>query len=71
LSPAPKFKPPSFEGPRHNCGCHSKGAVRLQSASGDLRTAIGGGQKEDALDTVINIALVGGAVYLVYKVFFD
>jgi hypothetical protein len=60
-----------FEGSQHRCGCHSKGIVRLQSTSGELRTAIGAGPEEDVLDTVINVALIGGAAYLVYKIFFD
>jgi hypothetical protein len=30
-----------------------------------------GGPKEGTLDTVINIAVIGGAAYLVYKLFFD
>jgi hypothetical protein len=29
-----------------------------------------GGPQENALDTVINIAVIGGAAYLVYEIFF-
>lgn len=42
----------------------------MQSASGELRTLIGQGPEEDAVDTVINVALIGGAAYLVYELFF-
>lgn len=73
LSPAPTYRPPPFEhaGPRHLCGCGARSAIRLQSASGELREMIGnGGPQEDTLDTVINVALIGGAAYLVYELFF-
>lgn len=73
LNPAPTYKPPLFEGvgPRHLCGCSSRAAIRLQSASGDLRSMVGdNAKKEDVLDTVINVAVIGGAVYLVYELFF-
>jgi hypothetical protein len=32
--------------------------------------AADGAPQADALDTVINVALIGGAVYLVYEIFF-
>lgn len=72
LSQAPTYQPPAFEpaGPRHTCGCHARSAIRLQSASGDLRVMVGEGQKADVLDTVIDIALIGGAAILVYEIFF-
>ena len=72
LRPAQTFRPPRFEGvgPRHLCGCGAKSAIRLQSASGELRTLIGQGPSEDTLDTAINVALIGGAAYLVYELFF-
>lgn len=31
---------------------------------------VGEGQKADVLDTVIDIALIGGAAILVYEIFF-
>ena len=72
LSQAPTFKPPQFEGPKHLCGCRAHSAIRLQSTSGELRTLIGDNPPVDGpLDTVINVALIGGAAYLVYKIFFD
>lgn len=56
----------------HGCGCPSKGISRLQSTSGDLRSIVGRGAPEvDALETVLNVAVIGGAAYLVYKLFFD
>lgn len=73
LSLGPTYRPPKFEGaaPRHVCGCGAKSAARLQSASGELRfLAADGAPPVDALDTVINVALIGGAVYLVYEIFF-
>ena len=71
LSQARTYRPPRFEGARHSCGCAAKSVVRLQSASGELRSlAADGAPQADALDTVINIALIGGAVYLVYEIFF-
>lgn len=73
LSQAPTYKPAPFErvGPRHLCGCSAREVVRLQNASGELRELVGnGGSREDALDTVINVALIGGAAYLVYEIFF-
>jgi len=73
LSPAPTYKPPPFDrvGPRHSCGCSARSVVRLQSASGEIREMIGsGGPQEGALDTVINVAVIGGAAYLVYELFF-
>ena len=73
LSPAPTYRPPRFEGasPRHLCGCGARSAVRLQSASGEIRSlAADASPPTDALDTVINVALIGGAVYLVYEIFF-
>jgi hypothetical protein len=30
-----------------------------------------GNPQGDVLDTVINVAVIGGAAYLVYKLFFD
>lgn len=74
LSPAPTYRPPKFEGhgPRHLCGCSARGAIRLQSSPGEIRSlSADGGFQENALDTVINVAVIGGAVYLVYKIFFD
>ena len=72
LSPAPTPRPPSLEGgAHHSCGCHAKGVVRLQSASGDLRSTIGEGQGQtDVLGTVLDVAVIGGAAYLVYELFF-
>lgn len=73
LSPAPTYKPAPFKhvGPRHSCGCSARDVIRLQNASGELREFIGsGGPQENALDTVINVAVIGGAVYLVYELFF-
>jgi hypothetical protein len=72
LSQAPTYQPPAFEpaGSRHTCGCRARSAIRLQSASGDLRFMVGEGQKTDVLDTVIDIALIGGAAILVYEIFF-
>lgn len=71
LSQAPTYRPPPFEGgTRHNCGCHARSAVRLQSASGELRAMVGEGPKTDTLDVVIDVALIGGAAYLVYELFF-
>lgn len=56
----------------HGCGCTSKGISRLQSTSGDLRKIIGRGSPEvDVLETALNVAVIGGAAYLVYKLFFD
>jgi hypothetical protein len=56
----------------HGCGCTSKGISRLQSTSGDLRSIVGRGTPEaDTLETVLNVAVIGGAAYLVYKLFFD
>ena len=72
LSLAPTYRPPRFEGaaPRHICGCGAKSVIRLQSAAGELRSlAADTSPPVDALDTVINIALIGGAVYLVYEIF--
>lgn len=56
---------------RHVCGCPSKGVVRLQSTSGQLRNMIAQAPEEDTLDTVINVAVIGGAAYLAYKIFFE
>lgn len=73
LSQAQTYRPPAYKGgvgPRHLCGCSAKSAIRLQSTSGELRATVGDGPKEDALDTVINVALIGGVVYLVYEIFF-
>lgn len=33
--------------------------------------AANGGPPENVLDTVINVAVIGGAVYLVYELFFS
>lgn len=66
------FQPTSSDVTHHSCGCTSKGVSRLQSASGDLRSLIGqGDSKVDAIGTVLDIAVIGGAAYLVYKLFFD
>jgi len=71
LSQDPTYRPPKFEGTRHLCGCGARSAIRLQSTSGELRTTVGNaGAQENALDTVINVAVIGGAVYLVYELFF-
>lgn len=70
--PDPTSRPPSPEGARrHTCGCHSKGVVRLNSVSSDLRSAVGNSDgSADALGTVLDVAVIGGAAYLVYALFF-
>lgn len=56
---------------RHVCGCHSKGVVRLDSVSGDLRRAVGNTSgAPDLAGTVLDVAVVAGAAYLVYQLFF-
>ncbi len=61
----------SSGGGHHICGCHALGVIRLQDASGELRSMIRQDPEEDTLDTVLDLALLGGAAYLVYKIFLD
>lgn len=70
--PDPAPKPPSIDGARrHVCGCHSKNVVRLDSVSSDLRSAVGNTSgAPDIAGTVLDVAVVAGAAYLVYQVFF-
>jgi len=73
LNLGPKYRPPSLEarGSRHVCGCRSREAIRLSSPAGELRKIVGdNGPREEPLDTIINVAVVGGAAYLVYELFF-
>ena len=71
--PGPTSRQPGIDGSRrHTCGCHSKGVVRLDSVSSDLRSAVGNTDgTTDLPGTLLDVAVIGGAAYLVYALFFE